>query len=213
MLHSPLSAAENQAAHTELQPNLLIENIDEVVSVDAQELAVQEPASGGSLPQLDLSTFPPQIFWMAIIFLLSYLVMAGKALPDIGEILENRRSLVGGDLKKAEDLRHEAATIQKDYEEKIHDAHQQALAAIQASENEAAVRAAEHAESFGQRLQYEICSTEERVGAAKTRAMADMSSIAAEVASMAAQKITGMDTDPRKAQAIVETLAGNAKAA
>jgi hypothetical protein len=43
--------------------------------------------------------------------------------------------------------------------------------------------------------------------------MGEMTAVAAEVASLAAEKITGVSADVQKAKAIVDSIAGKAKAA
>ena len=43
------------------------------------------------LPQLDITTWPSQLFWLVIVFSTGYLVMAKIVIPKIGAVLEERR--------------------------------------------------------------------------------------------------------------------------
>lgn len=169
--------------------------------------------SKGGLPQLDFATYAPQIFWMAIIFFILYMVMSKKALPDIGNIVEGRRDLIDTNLKSAESFRAEAETIRASYEKNIESARASALKAVQDVELAAKKKAAEQSDAFRKKADESIKGAEERVLVQKDKAMGEMKNVAAEVASVAAEKITGVGTDMQNAKAIVDSIAGKAKAA
>ena len=63
------------------------------------------------MPQLDISTYPPQLVWLLITFLALYLVVWKVALPRIVDVREARQRGVEYDLGKAEALRSEAETL------------------------------------------------------------------------------------------------------
>lgn len=56
----------------------------------------------GTFPPFDPSTFPSQLFWLAIVFIALYVMMAKKVIPQIGGILEARAARIAGDLAEAE---------------------------------------------------------------------------------------------------------------
>jgi len=53
------------------------------------------------MPQLDPTTFVPQLFWLAITFVLLYLAMWKLVIPKIGEILQDRQIRIDNDLERA----------------------------------------------------------------------------------------------------------------
>lgn len=214
---TPVRAAEapNQP---ELEPSITINesattDSHDVTAAGHETAAGEEHGKSGGLPQLDFTTYTPQLFWMAIIFLALYLIMSKKALPAIGETVEGRKTLIDGNLKSAEDMRVQATSIQTGNDTDLEQARSAALKAVQDVEAAAARNAAEQLEAFRKKSDSTLAAAEENVLAAKQNAMAQMTGVAAEVASVAAEKITGVSTDRQKAQAIVETIAGKAKAA
>ena len=78
--------------------------------------ALAAGASEPGLPQLDIATWPSQLFWLVVLFAAGYLVMATIVTPRIGTVLEERRRTVEGDLDKARHASTEAATIREKYE-------------------------------------------------------------------------------------------------
>lgn len=167
----------------------------------------------GGLPQLNIATYPSQIFWLLVMFVVLYTAFSKSILPAIGGVVNARESLIKGNLDEAQRLKEEAESIQASYEKSLEYARAQAVAAVQDVEKASKKKAADQVETFRKRAESDIGTAEQRVNAAKDKAMSDMTGVAAEVASIAAEKITGVSTDRQKAQAIVETIAGKAKAA
>ena len=72
-------------------------------------LAATGGEGGGGLPQLDADTYPTQIFWLVVTFVILYLIMSKVALPRIAEVLEERQERIADDIETAERLRAEVA--------------------------------------------------------------------------------------------------------
>ena len=174
--------------------------------------AAEEHGQGG-LPQLNIGTYPSQIFWLLVMFAVLYITFSKKILPTIGGVVEGRDSLIKGNLDTAQALKDQAAGIQAAYEKNLEQARANAVQAVQDVENAAKKKAGDQIDSFRRKSEGEVKSAEERVLQTKDKAMGEMSHVAAEVASIAAEKITGIGTDMQKAKAIVDSFAVKAKAA
>ena len=74
------------------------------------------PEGHTGLPQMDVGTFPSQIFWLVVTFGLLFLVLSRKTLPMIEAIIGNRRIRIEGDLGTAEAFRKEAQNALAAYE-------------------------------------------------------------------------------------------------
>lgn len=167
----------------------------------------------GGLPQLDFSTYTPQIFWLFLTFFVLYLVFKKKTLPDISSVIETRKNKISADLQSAETLTAQAQSVQTTYESGLQKARESAGKAVADVESAMAAKASQQNEAFRKRAETEIGAAETRILAAKDVAMKDMSVIAAEVASEAVKKIIGIGTDINQAKAIIQTLSDKAKAA
>ena len=84
----------------------------------ASEAAGDKSASGG-LPQMDFSTYPSQIFWLAITFGVLYWLMSGVILPRLGGAIEERRDRIADDLDHASEFRRQAEEAERSYNEAL----------------------------------------------------------------------------------------------
>jgi len=55
------------------------------------------------MPQLDFSTFLPQIFWLFISLSFLYIVLSRYALPRVSDVIEERRDIIAQDIDSAKE--------------------------------------------------------------------------------------------------------------
>ncbi len=67
----------------------------------------EAPGGKTAFPPFQTQTFPSQLVWLAISFVLLYVLMAKVALPRIGAIFEERSKRISGDLKAAHDFKEQ----------------------------------------------------------------------------------------------------------
>ena len=61
-------------------------------------------ASGPGMPQLDITTFSNQIFWLVVALVVLYYVMSRVALPRVASVLADRRGAITADIAAAEGI-------------------------------------------------------------------------------------------------------------
>lgn len=83
-------------------------------------------AESAGMPQLDVSTFGNQIFWLLVTLVVIYWVLSRIALPRIGAVLADRKGTIVGDLNAADDLKSKAKAAEAAYEKALSDARSQA---------------------------------------------------------------------------------------
>jgi F-type H+-transporting ATPase subunit b len=93
-------------------------------------------ASGAGMPQLDITTFPNQIFWLVLTLIAIYLILSRVALPRIGAVLAERAGTITNDIAAAEDLRSRARTAEEAYDKALADARSEAGRIIAAARAE-----------------------------------------------------------------------------
>ncbi len=167
-----------------------------------------QPAAAAGMPQLDFSTFPPQLVWLAISFVALFVVMSKVALPKVGQVLEERQHRIDGNLDKAKSLKAEAEAAALAYERVLAKARADAREVIRAAGEQMAASAAEQGAELTTRLDGKIKAAEKRIAAAKHEAVANIAAVAAEVAAAAAAKLAARKMDRKTVAAAVDAVLG-----
>lgn len=156
------------------------------------------------MPQLEqIDTYLSQVVWLVLTFGILYLVLWRSALPRISQVLVTRQERIDGDLRKAAELKAEAETVLAAYEEAAAKARAEAQAILRESADGFAAEAAARNEAVTAQLAEEAAAGEARIEEARDRAMADVESIATELAGLAAERLTGTATDRGAAETAV----------
>src|SRR6185437_3685782 len=133
------------------------------------------------MPQLEFSTFLPQLVWLAITFVLLYLLMAWIGLPRVGGIIEVRRRRIDDDLARAAQLKSEAEGVMAAYQQALATARAEAQSAVKETTDRLAAEAAERQRQLSEALAEQTVTAERRIAAAKQQALAEMRGIAVDV--------------------------------
>ena len=149
---------------------------------------------GGTLPQLDVSTFPSQIFWLLVTFGLLYLLMARVVIPRIAEVLEERQERIADDLDAAERQKQEAEAIREEYEKALAGARSEAQASTKKVADEIAAANAKAEADAGRKVAEQVQAAESRITAARAEALDNVRGVASEVAAAAVDKLIGVKT-------------------
>jgi F-type H+-transporting ATPase subunit b len=88
--------------------------------VGMTDTAHAAPAPG--MPQLDFSTFPNQIFWLAVTLVVIYMILSRVALPRIGAVLADRKGTITNDIAAAEELKLKAVEAERAYDQALAEA-------------------------------------------------------------------------------------------
>jgi F-type H+-transporting ATPase subunit b len=162
------------------------------------------------MPQLDVSTYASQIFWLIICFSILYYLLSRKALPRVAEILEARQDRIAADLDQAQRLRQEAEAALAQYEQVVARAQDEAhrlLAETQLRlQGDAAARQAE----LDDRLAKQLAAAEARIAAAKADALRELEEGAVSAAQAAAERLAGVEVTQQAAESALRAVVAEA---
>jgi len=74
------------------------------------------------MPQLDFSTFLPQIFWLFISLSFLYIVLSRYALPRVSDVIEERKDIIAQDIDSAKEYSAESKKATEELNLKLSEA-------------------------------------------------------------------------------------------
>lgn len=158
----------------------------------AETSAHSEGTTGQSgFPPFQTQHFPSQLVWLALTFLLLYVLMAKIALPRVASIFAERSKRIGDDIAAAQRLKGRSDAAHAAYEKSLADARSRAQAIANATrEREAAA-----AEATNKRLEAELherlAAADRSIAEKRAAAMESVGAIAAETATAIVERLIG----------------------
>ncbi|MGB1946480.1 MAG: F0F1 ATP synthase subunit B' [Candidatus Puniceispirillaceae bacterium] len=164
-------------------------------------------AAGAGLPQLDISTWPSQLFWLVVLFTAGYILMAKFVTPRIGSVLEERRAKLDEDLGKARSASEDAARIRAEYEADLDAARSAAAETAKQAAAEATKQAEASDAKIAKKLAEKVAKAEAKLATARSEAMANLNNVAAEAALAAVAQLANIQTTAAQAGKTADKLA------
>jgi F-type H+-transporting ATPase subunit b len=158
------------------------------------------------MPQLEIADFLPQLFWLAVSFILLYVLMSRLALPKVATVLAERDRQIEEDLARAERLKREADETLKAYATALMEARSEAQNLHRQASAEISALASKREQAFAAEIGARTREAEERIGAAKQRTLQDLPVVAGEVADSAFRRLTGDAPNPERVTAAVASI-------
>ena len=143
------------------------------------------------MPQLDTTTWPPQLFWLAVTFIALYIVISRVAIPRTGGAIAKRRATVEGDLAQAQKLKAETDKAVQAYEATLADARARAHGIAQANRDKLAAEFDAGRTKLDRALGAKIAEAEKQIAATKMKALADIKDVAAGIATSIVAELIG----------------------
>ena len=162
------------------------------------------PAEGGGLPQLNPEFYASQIFWLAIIFGLLFIVLSRVTLPKIASGLAARKSRIDGDLGAAEQSKKDASDALAAYEAALAQARSKALALADENRKRIVGEIDKLKSAADAKAVDAMSKAETRIAAERTRAESSIRSAAAEAAASIVDRLIGAPVSSDEATRAVD---------
>lgn len=157
------------------------------------------------MPQLQVADWPPQLIWLAITFIVLYVLMARVALPRIASVLEQRRDRIDSDLDEAAQLKQRTEEAIASYEQALAEARAKSHAIAQEMRDALKGEMERERAQLDEQVSAMTDQAESRIATAKGEALTHIDAIAGETAEALVQQLIGVK--PEKAQ-IDKAVAG-----
>lgn len=156
------------------------------------EVVAQGAETTVGMPQLDVATWPNQIFWLLVALVAMYLILTRVALPRIGAVLAERSGTITNDLVAAEELRARAVAAEAAYNEALARARAEAGRIVA----EARAEIQRDLDAATARADAEIAArtaeSERAIAAIREGALASVTEVATETADALVEALGGM---------------------
>ena len=156
--------------------------------------------SSGGLPQLDITTWPSQLFWLVVTFVIGYILISSLVAPSISSVLENRSTKISNDLETAKKAQDNAKEVYTSYEESLSEARSQAAIAAAKALEEAKAETASRDAAINKKLAASAKKAEARLSEMRDEALSSLEDLATETS----QKIIAELTPVKVTKAVVK---------
>ena len=141
------------------------------------------------MPQLDVSTFTSQLFWLCVCFFSMLFIMSRFIVPKIAEVVEQRRHRIDGYLEKATLLKQQAEDALEKYQVKIKDANLKSDKLLTEATQNMNILIAQRQKELQDELNKKISQAEKQIIKAKNEAKLEVNKIAEDLVATVLDKI------------------------
>jgi len=143
-------------------------------------------------------------FFVAVAFVLFFVFFGKKLFGAMNASLDERSQKIQDQIEEATRLREEAQELLASYEKKQHEALKEAESIVKAAKDEAERLSVEAAEQLEASLKRSEQMAKDRIAQAETQAIAEVRTLAVNIAMEATKSILASDVSDAKASALID---------
>ena len=134
------------------------------------------------MPQLDFSTFLPQIFWLFISLSFLYIVLSRYALPRVSDVIEERKDIIAQDIDSAKKFSSETELAIEELNMKLSEAKINSQSLMNDSLQETKESNEEKKAILLKEINDDIVAAEAKIQEKKEESLSEISSVSEDIA-------------------------------
>ena len=147
--------------------------------------------SAEGMPQFNASTFPTQIFWLVLSFVLLYLLTSFLILPRVRDNLRLRKNKILNDLERAELIKLQIEKLVKEYDLKISKAKSRANETLKSAFEKSDQDMVLQIDNIKKKIVKRLSEAEMEALEYKKKISSETSETAVEIAAIVVKKVLG----------------------
>jgi F-type H+-transporting ATPase subunit b len=161
------------------------------------------------MPQLDVNAWPPQLFWLAVTFLVLYFIISKIVIPRTGGVIEGRKNQIDSDLASAQRFKADTDKAVAEYEKALAEARDKAHGIARTARDALTAEVDKERSKLDGELGEKIAQAEKAIQATRTKALASVADVATEIAADIVSRLTGTSVTKADAAKAVAKAQGN----
>lgn len=157
--------------------------------IGAVLFAASPALAAQGLPQMDQSTYASQLAWMAISFVLLFMLVSAFIAPRVGGVLRERENAINDAIAKAEELKAKASGTKGNFEAAGAEARAKAAESISKAVADAAKESADAMAKLNAELDAKATASRDRIQKAVAKASLEVDDAAQALADAMAEKL------------------------
>jgi F-type H+-transporting ATPase subunit b len=169
----------------------------------ANTATTEVPKKEGGFPPFDTTTFPSQLFWLAVTFAFLFTVLWKVAGPRINSAITNRRGVINGAIAEAGKARGDAEAAQAAYEIALAGARARGNALAEETRQRLNAETAKAKAAADAQAHDAMAAAEARIGETREAAKANVKTAARDAAIAIVERLTGDKVSAEDAAAAI----------
>ena len=160
------------------------------------------------MPQLEITTYPSQIFWLVVSFLTLYLIMSRIIVPRISSVIKNRESQIKNNIHISEQLYKDTEIINDELEKVRKDTETEAKEIINNLKETTNKKISENYELLKKKLEKKLEKDEQKILLRKKKALKEINKISLNLSEEILKKLSNKK---RKKETLKDLIKKNLK--
>ena len=142
------------------------------------------------MPQLEISTFPSQIFWLCVSFIVLYILLSSIVIPKISSVIKGRETEIKNNINNSEKLYIETEKINDEFEKIKEETENKARSIINSLKESTNKKIAENNELLKKNLEKKLEKSELEINAKKKSVLKNINKITLDISQEIVKKLS-----------------------